>query len=201
MNFDIKATLGIIAGIIAFVAYIIYIVSILRNESKPNRVSWFVWSFVGLVSAISYYFSGTHNTIWVPFVEFIGPLIIAILAIKYGEGGLKDKTDLLCLLGAFISIILWIIFDSPVIALIFNLAVDAFALIPTIKKSYKRPEGENFWAWFGTGTADVINLFAIEKFTLGILIYPVYMLVADIIIIGLLIRKFKFKKLKFLKYK
>lgn len=188
MVFDIQGTLGIVAGIIAFFAYILYIVSIIKGESKPNRTTWFIWTFMGLVLALSYYFSGAKNTIWVPFVEFVGPLLIAILSIKYGEGGLTDKTDLVCLAGVFISLLLWIIFDSPIVALVINLIIDAFALIPTIKKSYLRPQGEDFWAWFGTGAADTINLFAIERFTFGVVVYPVYMLISDIIIITLLAR-------------
>ena len=188
MNFDLKTMLGIVAGVIAFIAYIVYIKAILRGETKPNRATWFIWTFVGLVLATSYYFSGAENTIWVPFVEFIGPLAIAILSIKYGEGGIKSKLDIVCFVGAVISLILWFVFDSPVVALVTNLVIDVFALIPTIKKSYLRPEGEDFWAWFGTGTADTINLFAIEKFTFGVMVYPVYMLVLDIIIVVLLAR-------------
>jgi len=185
-NIDIKYALGIVAGIVSFLAYIIYIRSIVKGESKPNRVTWWIWTFMGLVLAVSYYYSGAVNTIWAPIVEFIGPLIISLLAIKYGEGGVRDKTDLLCLAGGILSIILWIIFNSPVVALVTNLVIDAFALVPTIKKSYLRPDGENFWAWFGTGMGDTINLFAIEKRTFGVIAYPVYMLLADVIIIVIL---------------
>ncbi len=144
---------------------------------------------MGLVMALSYHFSGAENTIWVPYVEFLGPLSIAILSIKYGEGSLEDKTDLLCLFGAFASVLLWIIFNNPVIALVTNLAIDSFAIIPTIKKSYLRPEGEDFWAWFGTGLADSLNMFAVERFTFAILVYPIYMLVSDLIIILILLFK------------
>lgn len=187
MDLDLKATLGFIAGVIAFVAYIVYVVSIFRGKTKPNRATWWIWAFMGLVLALSYKFSGAENTLWVPYVEFVGPFIIAILSVKYGEGGLKNKTDLLCMFGAIISIILWIIFDNPVIALVTNLAVDSFAVIPTIRKSYLRPEGEDFWAWFGTGLADSLNMFAVEKFTFAILIYPIYMLLSDLIIILILL--------------
>ena len=188
---DTKAVLGMIAGIIAFVAYIVYIISILRNKTKPNRATWWIWAFMGLVVGLSYYASGAENTIWVPVVEFIGPLSIALLSIKYGEGGLDNKTDLICLFGAVFSIILWIIFNNPVVALVTNLVVDSFAIIPTIKKSYLRPEGEDFWAWFGTGLADSLNMFAVEKFTFAILVYPIYMLVSDLIIILILLLKKK----------
>ncbi len=192
-NFDlenIKVVLGLIAGIIAFLAYIIYVISILRGKTKPNRATWWIWAFMGLVVGLSYYASGAQNTIWVPFIEFIGPLSIALLSIKYGEGGLDNKTDLICLFGAILSVILWIIFDNPVIALVSSLVVDSFAIVPTIKKSYLRPEGEDFWAWFGTGIADSLNMFAVEKFIFAILVYPIYMLVSDLIIIFvLLLRK------------
>lgn len=186
MDLNLKEGLGIIAGIIALLAYVIYIISIFRGKSKPNRATWWIWAFMGLVLALSYKFSGAENTVWVPYVEFLGPLSIAILSVKYGEGGLKDRTDLLCLFGVVISVILWIVFDSPLVALITNLAIDSFAIIPTIKKSYLRPEGEDFWAWFGTGLADTLNLFAVEKFTFAILLYPIYMLVSDLIIICIL---------------
>jgi len=188
LNFgEVKVVLGMVAGVIAFLAYVVYVVSILRGRSKPNRVTWWIWAFMGLVIGLSYYASGAQNTIWVPFVEFIGPLSIALLSIKYGEGGLKEKTDLICLFGAVFSIILWIIFNNPVVALVTSLIINSFAIIPTIKKSYLRPEGEDFWAWFGTGLADSLNMFAVEKFTFAILLYPIYMLVSDLIIIFILL--------------
>ena len=195
MDFDLREILGMIAGIIAFLAYIVYIISILRGESKPNRATWWIWAFMGLVLALSYQFSGASNTVWVPYVEFLGPFTIALLSVKYGEGGLEDRTDLLCLFGAVVSVILWIVFNNPVVALITNLAIDSFAIVPTIKKSYLRPEGEDFWAWFGTGLADGLNMFAVEKFTFAILVYPIYMLVSDLIIIIILaIKKKKLMK-------
>ena len=186
---DVKVVLGMIAGAIAFLAYVVYIVSIFRGKSKPNRATWWIWAFMGVVLVLSYQASGAETTIWVPYVEFIGPLIIAILSTKYGEGGIDNKTDIICLIGAFASIILWIIFNNPVIALVTSLAVDSFAIIPTIKKSYLRPEGEDFWAWFGTGIADSLNFFAVEKFSFAILIYPIYMLTSDIIIVAILFVK------------
>src|SRR3989344_3962600 len=122
---DVKATLGLVAGIIALLAYIVYVISIFRGGSKPNRATWWIWAFMGLVLALSYDFAGAGNTIWVPYVEFLGPLSIAILSLKYGEGGLDNKTDLLCLLGAVASVILWIVFNSQMIALVTNLAIDS----------------------------------------------------------------------------
>lgn len=188
---DWKSVMGLIAGIVAFTAYIIYIISIFRGGTKPNRATWWIWAFMGLVLALSYHASGADNTIWVPYVEFLGPFLIGLLSLKYGEGGFRDKTDLICIIGAVFSVALWIIFNNPVIALVTNLAIDSFAIIPTIKKSYLRPEGEDFWGWFGTGLADTLNMFAVERFSFAVLLYPIYMLVSDLIIIGILAVKKK----------
>ena len=176
-----------LAGILATGAYIIYIVHIFQGKTKPNKTTWWIWSFMGGVIGLSYYFSGARNTIWVPFVEFLGPLIIAILSLKYGEWRFKDRSDIFCLLGGFLSILLWIIFDNSVVALVSCLFVDSFAILPTVKKSYSRPEEEDFWAWFITMVANTLNLFSIEKFTFGIVIYPIYILLLDAIIFFLLL--------------
>lgn len=192
---DWKFYIGILAGVIAFIAYIVYIKSILKGESKPSRATWWIWTVMGGTVGLSYYFSGAENTIWVPFVEFIGPFSIALLSIKYGEGGLEERTDLICIFGAIISIILWIIFNNPVVALVTNLLVDSFALIPTIKKSFLRPENEASSAWFGTLVGDGLNLFAIEKMTFAILIYPIYMFISDLIVVGILFIKKRKKRM------
>jgi len=49
---DIKVVLGLIAGIIAFLAYVVYIISIFRGGSKPNRATWWIWAFMGLILAL-----------------------------------------------------------------------------------------------------------------------------------------------------
>jgi hypothetical protein len=186
MQIDIKFYLGILAGVVSFVAYIIYFRSILKGHSKPNRITWWIWTFMGGVLALSYYASGARDTIWSPIVEFIGPFITALFSIKYGEGGVVDKTDVFCLAGGVLSIVLWILTGNPIVALMLNIAIDQFALIPTIKKSFLRPEGESFWAWAGTGMGDLLNILAIDKIVFSIIVYPVFMLIDDIIIVWLL---------------
>jgi hypothetical protein len=178
---------GIFAGILSFSAYLLYIVAIIRGTTKPSRATWFIWAFIGIVLAVSYKASGAESTIWVPVSEAIAPTIIALLSIKYGTGG-TDKTDLLAFFGSFVSIILWWKFDSPLMALITNLVIDFFAAIPTIIKSYKSPKEEDKIAWTFTQMGNVLNLLAIDRMVLGVIIYPLYTFLIDGIITSLLYR-------------
>lgn len=185
--FGITAFFGIAAGILSFSAYLIYIFSILKGWTKPHRATWIIWSVIGIILAITYRASGAEDTIWVAVSEAIAPTIIAILSIKYGVGG-SEKLDKICFVGSLFSLILWWYFGSPVIALVTNLAVDFFAALPTIKKSFLRPQEENRLAWALTQSGNFFNLLAIDKIVFGVIIYPVYTFIVDGIITGLLYR-------------
>lgn len=177
---------GKIAGVISLVAFVPYIVAILRGKTKPNRATWWIWTIVGIMLGASYYFSGANNTLWVPISYIIGPLAIAILSIKYGEGG-WNRFDRYCLLGAMTSAILWWLFDSPFIALLINLFIDFLGALPTIKKVYKKPETEDRTAWVLFFLGNVVNLFAIETWVFTIAVYPVYMFCGNGIITTLVL--------------
>lgn len=192
--FGFTGIFGIIAGIFSFSAYLFYIVAILKGRTKPSRATWFIWAAIGIILAISYRASGAEDTIWVAVSEAIAPTIIALLAIKYGVGG-AEKLDIICFIGSIFSLFLWWFFGSPVVALVTNLTIDLLAALPTIKKSWKKPEEEDRFAWTLTQTGELFNLFAINKIAFAIIIFPVYRFVVNGIITGILYRPLWQKKI------
>lgn len=188
MSVDIKSIIGITSGIIAFSSYFFYIPSVIKGKTKPNRASWWIWGLLGVFITTSYYISGARATIWVPLSEALGPLLVAFLSIKYGEGGwtLFDKR---CLVGAIGATFLWWATGSSEIGLVSYLFIDMMAVLPTILKSLHRPENENKTAWGLAFAGQFLNIFAIEKLIFSILIYPIYMIIANGVIFGLQFRK------------
>jgi hypothetical protein len=172
--FTISYIFGTIAGIISFGAYLVYIFSILKGETRPSRATWWILTIVGSVTGFSYYFSGAVDTIWVPVADVIGIFIVAVLSIKYGEGGL-NFFDISCFLVSMLGLTLWYIFKNPIIALILNLSMDFVGMLPTIKKSYLEPTGESKLSWLLTFSGNVINFGGVSASTFGVLIYPIYM--------------------------
>lgn len=179
---------GIVAGIFSFSAYLFYIVAIVKGYTKPSRATWFIWAVIGIILAVSYRASGAESTIWVAVSEAIAPTIIALLAIKYGVGG-AEKLDLFCFAGSIFSLFLWWYFGSPVVALTTNLAIDFFAALPTIKKSWLKPREEDRFAWTLTQTGNLFNLFAVDRLIFAVMVYPIYTFIIDGVITGLLYRK------------
>src|SRR3989344_6543620 len=189
MLFDLstKELVGIIAGILSFSAYFLYIFTTIFGKTKPNRATWWILTLIGLMIASSYYVGGARATIWVAATYVLGPFIIAILSLKYGEGK-WEKLDKWCLIIALISIPIWYISKSAILVLAINIFLDFIGLVPTIKKSYLRPEGEDRFAWTLESFAGLLNIFAIERWVFAIAFYPIYLLTINGIITILLYR-------------
>lgn len=184
---DLSTWAGRIAGLISLAAFFPYLLATVRRKTRPNRATWWIWTVVGLMLATSYRSSGARNTMWVAASYVLGPLVTALVAFKYGEGG-WTRFDRGCLCGAALSALLWWWFDSPQLALLLNLFIDLLGALPTLRKAYSGPESENKSAWILFSIGNTINLFAIERWQYSILIYPVYMFIISGVITCLLFR-------------
>ncbi len=187
--------LGIIAGLLSSSSYFLYIFTTIFGKTKPNRVTWWILTLVGFMIASSYYVSGARATIWVAVSYTLGPFIVAILSLKYGEGNKWEKLDKWCFTVAIISIPIWYISKSAILVLIINIFLDFVALVPTIKKSYLRPQSEDKIAWTLESFSGILNILAIEKWVFAIAFYPVYLFVINGVVTLLLYRP-SLKKIK-----
>jgi hypothetical protein len=183
-------TLGIIAGCISVLAFCPYLISILKGKTKPNRVTWWIWSLLGVLLFYSYRASGATDTLWVPLSYMITPLITALLSIKYGVGG-WTKFDLMCLFAAATSTLVWFVSGSPSTAVLLYLCIDLFGILPTIRKTFFYPEQEDKLAWLLMVIANALNIAAAGKFEFSIIVYPLYMLLCGCVILGLSLRTAK----------
>lgn len=182
---DITVVAGRVAGIVSLAAFVPYILGILRGKTTPNRATWLIWTVVSFMLGTSYYASGANHTIWVPVIYAVSSLVIAIFSIKYGKDGWA-RLDKYCLFIAGISMILWWMFSSPLIALIINLFIDFIGALPTIRKAYHEPESEDRTAWTLLFIGNTANMFAVEDWTFRIAVYPIYMFIVNGLIITLL---------------
>ncbi len=194
---ELSSILGITAGVLSAIGWIIYNVDILRKKTRPNRSTWSILTFLGILIFFSYYDSGARDTIWVTLAYVLGPLLTALLSIfYYGEGG-WTPFDKKCLLFVGISFMIWLAFRVyfPQIALpilIISLGIDFVGLLPTIKKSWENPRFENPPAWFLESLSSFINLFAITTWSVtiesfSIWIYPVYLFIINSVITTILL--------------
>jgi len=182
------AVFGQISGVLSFLSFVIYGISTLVGRTKPNRMTWWALACVNTALAFSYFFAGARDTVWIAVSYAAGSLIIAILSIWHGEGG-WEKLERLCIVAVLVNLFIWWISHSAVIALVCNIAVDFFSLLPTIKKAHLNPRSESKSSWILEAGSSLINLFAVERYSFAIIIYPMYLFLANTFIAALLFSK------------
>lgn len=178
---------GIAAGIFSLAAYAPYIVAILRGKTKPNRASWVIWVLTSGGIFFSSLASGASDTLWMPGCYMVCSSVIVLLSLKYGEDG-WTSFDLRCLIAATIGLVLWGIFDTPLIAIIIGTSVDVVGALPTIRKSYHKPESEDELAWALFFLGSVANVLAIKEWSFVIALYPIVMVALIGLIAVLVVR-------------
>lgn len=184
-----QAIFGIVAGILSFFAYPVYIRDILRGETKPSKVTWWILALLNAALAASYYASGARDTIWIPISYTVGFSVIAFLSLKYGEGSWQ-RSDWICLGGAVVSLVLWWLLNSAQIALYLIIITDFIGLAPTIYKTLKRPWTESRSSWIIATIASALNVVAIEHWTPAISLYPLYVVITNSLITAFIVFPF-----------
>lgn len=186
-----------IAGVISFGSYAMYVVSILRGKTKPSRSTWWILTLIGALIFTSSYTMGAKHNMWIQLCYVVGPLVIALLSVKYGYGSRKllpvDKT---CILGALLCMLIWVVFNSPLVVFMGSIVVDFIALIPTIRKSYYDTDSEDLLSWVVETVASLTNAFGIAMWVSlsdASWIYALYLLTINGMITLLLIRNSRLK--------
>ena len=92
------------------------------------------------------------------------------------------------------ALILWAITNEANIAIIFAIASDGLATFPTLIKSWKRPESESVIA-YTTGLFNALTSFAaIKLWAFSELAYPVYLVIANALLIFAIMQRKIFSK-------
>ena len=174
----IKQILGVSASLITFIAYVPYIVNIFRNKTKPHTFSWFVWSLLTVISFFSQIAGGAGPGAWLMGTTAIICFLVFILGLKKGTKDIQ-RIDWISFVGALAAMILWIATKTPLLSVILVTITDAFAFLPTIRKSFNRPYEETLIFYFINVAKFILGLLALQKFSVITALYPLYLLFAN----------------------
>jgi uncharacterized protein with PQ loop repeat len=182
-----QITVGRAAGVVSAIAFVPYLVAVVRRRTRPSIASWFIWTAVGAVLCASYWATGARASIWVAVSYVAGPLVTAIVALRYGERG-WSRFDKGCLLTAALSLGLWALTGDPFVALGLNILVDFLGALPTMRNVWRDPDAEDRAAWGIFFAGNAINLGAVEAWTPSGAAYPVYLVLVTLIVNALIWR-------------
>lgn len=178
--------MAIIAGIFAFLGAIPYVMDVIRRKTKPHIVSWFTWTLLLIVATSAAFAAHQTRSALLTLGDTMGTLLVLALGIKHGIAKF-NWFDGVCQLGVIIGLVLWLVFDSPAIAITASICVDFIASLPTIKHSWQSPQEET-WQAFGLAVvASSLTLLSLNVFKVTSLAFPVYLLLANLALVVVVI--------------
>ena len=182
---------GIIAFIISAIAFIPYFISIFKGKTEPSTASWWTWTILALVATASSFAAGADwQVLILPAWLCLSQLAVAIVSIKYGDNH-WDLRNKLCVAGAFVSIVLWIVTGNPLIALGLTILADLFASIPNFRHVAKNPELEDRFAWSLGWLSALLEIFAIKNWNFASSGWAIYFILNMSVVLFFLYRRKK----------
>lgn len=195
---QLKNSIGIIAICLTFAGYIPYIRDILKGKTHPHLYSWFLWFFVGLVAFSLQFTGGGGLGTFVTLAAVIMCLVVFLLGL-FRKGTRRDitKMDSLFFVLTVVAIVIWVVAKQPVLSAILITGIDFLCFVPTIRKSWHKPDSE-------TASFYLINTFrfflaavSLQRYTIVTAFYPSFWLVANgLFALMLMLRRTHLSQLK-----
>ena len=168
-----------------------YIKDTLKGITKPNRVSWFMWSCAPLIGTWIAVSSGADP--WISAVVFFAgflPLLVFISSfVNKNSYWRLTHFDLACGVLSVMALVAWLMADRPLLAIILAASADAFAALPTLFKAWNYPETETKMTYITGFISIAIAIPAIPEWNIENSAYQLYLLLANTTLLIAVYRK------------
>ncbi len=169
-----KETLSILAALIAIAAYAPYARDIYKDKVKPARSARIMFVLLLTVTLLQQNQLHSGWLLAITLGDWAGCVAILLLALKRGVGGLS-KVDLACYGLLIVGVMVWQATGNALLALHLSVVTDVIAFTPTLLKTWHQPWTETPLFFVLGGAAPFINIIGAGKYSYGILLFPVYL--------------------------
>ncbi|MBV9159477.1 MAG: hypothetical protein JO019_02680 [Candidatus Kaiserbacteria bacterium] len=186
---EVKVVLGLAAVGFELVSMAFYFKDIFRGRTQPHLYTFLIWVIVTSIVFAGQVVAGGGAGAWATGVTAFLQIVTLALCFKYGT---KDITrvDALFLIGALLSIIPWLMTKDPLWSVVLASTIDAFAMGPTIRKTWRAPMSESLLSWLVAEGKYVTEIPALSVYSVTTLIYPLQAVSMNaVLIIIMLLRR------------
>ena len=182
----------LIAAVLSSLAALAYIRSMFKGDTKPNRVTWLMWSVAPFVATAASLSMGADWAVIPVFMAGFGPFMIFTASFFSRKAYWKlAKFDYVCGVISALAIVLWYITSNPGIAIVFSILSDALAGVPTIIKAWHDPKTESVWPYFIGIFSPITSFVVAAAWNFSELAFPIYLIIMNTLLLSLVSRKWR----------
>jgi hypothetical protein len=173
-----------VAAAASMIAALVYIRSMFKGNTKPNRVTWLMWTVAPLIGTAAEVSSGVGWSVLPVFMAGFSPLLIFLASFFVKKAYWKlSKIDYLCGVLSGVALVIWYITMNADSGIVLAIASDALAAAPTVTKAWSKPETESIWPYL-IGTFSPLTSFAAASiWSFGELAFPAYLVVINVLVL------------------
>ena len=164
-----------------------YMYSIVRQGTRPHRVTRFVLLVVLGLNFFSVVFAGGNlGSVLLSGFMVVQAVAVCALSIKRGMGG-ASVFDIACLVIALAGVLGWKLTNNPTVGIICAISADQIAYLPAMVKTWRYPESESPWFYVLGGIGAGISLvsYAITPASA----FQIYLVLNCLMMVGLIYRR------------
>jgi hypothetical protein len=162
-----------------------YARAVLARQAKPNPITWFFWALTPLIvfTAQLFHLEAVGWGIATTLALGLSPLLVFIVSLRHNwHRSQFTPSTITCGVLAACGILLWLTTNDPVLAIIFSIAADTFASIPTVIKAWRDPKSEFLPAYLITTASVIITAATITTWSFASYAFPAYIFAINVII-------------------
>lgn len=160
--------------LIAWGAYS-YVSDMYRAQTKPNLVTWFLWSLAPMIAFAAQIQAGVGSAAILTLMVGLCPLAVFVAGLKKGDFR-PTRFDLLCGLASLVALVLWRITGDGALAVALSIVADGLAATPTLIKAYRDPRSESPFLFMLFALSAGITLLTLKSWTLESSGFSLYIL-------------------------
>jgi hypothetical protein len=161
-----------------------YTLDTLRGKTKPNRVSWLIWSVAPIIAfAAELDKEAGLRSVMTLSVGLSPAIVLAASFVNRKAYWKLSWLDYVCGLLAVLGLVLWAIFRDGNVAIAFSVLADFLAAVPTLIKSFNFPETETVAAYSVAIVNAGIALLTIDHWNLANSAFPIYIFLVNIVFV------------------
>jgi hypothetical protein len=177
----VSAALGLIGSIR-------YAVATVKGTARPNLVTWSLWATAPLIGFFAQLDAGVGMPAVLTLAAGLGPLTVVVSGLLSGHNRARlGKFDVACAAVALVTLVIWLGLGQAPLAVIFAVAADATAALPTIRKAWREPDSENLLFYILVGTGAAITLLTIDKWEPSSWAFAAYMLAVTTLLVSIIV--------------
>jgi hypothetical protein len=176
--------LVLIAASATLVAAVAYIRSMFKGETKPNRVTWLMWTVAPFTATFAAFSSGATWAAVPVFMSGLSPFLILLASFLNKRAYWKlSAFDYACGALSALALVLWYVTENPNVAIVFAIFSDALAAIPTIRKAWRNPQTEFRWLFVVGVFSPLTSFLVATDWSFSEIAFPVYLVGINILLV------------------